>query len=103
MCECVGLLCTDCLSRLTTPVHLQRLHSSKLFVGCERWIGRMCPVLRYHPNTCLEGLMKRERNESKRSVGHVSNPGPSVYEASVLTTRPTFSMIVYARIMNVRT
>jgi len=47
--------------------------------------------------------MKRERNESKRSVGHVSNPGPSVYEASVLTTRPTFSMIVYARIMNVRT
>jgi hypothetical protein len=56
--------------------------------GCGRkWSW---PNLKYYPGICLEGLRKATKtlSQDSRSASRDLNPGPSEYEAGVLTTRP---------------
>jgi hypothetical protein len=47
-------------------------------------------ILRYYPGISLEGLImiRKKLNQNSRSPGRYLKPGPSKYEAGMLTTRP---------------
>jgi hypothetical protein len=52
------------------------------------------PNLRYYPGIYLETEENQEnRSQDSRSPSQYLNPGPPVYKAGVLTTRPQRSVI----------
>jgi hypothetical protein len=68
---------------------------------CELWIGKDLEgsdrglILRHYPGFRLEGLGRNTENlcQYRRSPCRNLNPGPSKYEAGMLTTRPRHSVL----------
>jgi hypothetical protein len=66
---------------------------------------RSWPNLRYCPGIRLNGLKKPTKNLSQdsRSSGQDLSPGPSEYEAVVLTARPRCSVQFFCKVNVKRT